>query len=273
MGKRLTGTFEWAKHTDNCLRGCSHACRYCYARYNDVERFKRATDAEWERPQLSADWDKPRHKLSDGVMFPTTHDILPRFIDPCMSVIEQHLQVGNKLLIVSKPHLFCIEEILQMVPHRRHYRDLIVFRFTIGSVNDAVLSFWEPGAPCFAERLACLKRAHEEGFETSVSAEPLLGGATLRPTPNAVSRLVGILTPYVTHSIWIGMMNRAGQRVRCDTPDEHEMLAVQLQGQELTTVKQIYDALKGNPLIRWKDSYCKALGLKQAAAPEMTDGS
>jgi len=37
--------------------------------------------------------------------------------------------------------------------------------------------------------------------------------------------------------------------------------------------KQIYDALKGNSLIRWKDSYCKALGLKQAAAPEMTDGS
>ena len=270
MSKRTTGTFEWAKHTDNCLRGCSHACRYCYARYNSVVRFKACQDAEWEHPVVEGNWDKKRHKLSGGVMFPTRHDILPRFIEPCLHVIEKHLQLGNRLLIVSKPHLFCIEEILRMV-HLSH-KKLVVFRFTIGSASDDALSFWEPHAPCFAERLACLRRAHEEGFETSVSAEPLLGSTAPQPTLTGASALVEVLEPYVTHSIWIGMLNQANQRVKCDTSDEREVLADQLRGQEEVTVRQIYGALKDHPLIRWKDSYRKMLGLEQAAAPEMAEG-
>ncbi len=118
--KRCGGTFEWAKHTDNCLKGCSHNCRYCYARYNAVTRFKQSTPDEWVAPRLLKNWDKKRKRLDGGVMFPTKHDILPRAISTCLSVIGQHLELGNRLLIVSNSnrknskHLKTINEKLLM---------------------------------------------------------------------------------------------------------------------------------------------------------------
>ena len=265
--KRYGGTFEWASHNDNCLKGCSHNCRYCYARYNAVTRFKGSTAEEWQSPRLASNWNKTRRKLDGGVMFPTTHDILPRFIGPCLRVIGQHLLLGNKILIVTKPHLFCIEEIIRGVA--LEHKHLIVFRFTIGSTYDEALSYWEPGAPCFAERLACLRRAHEEGFETSVSAEPLLGGGTPTPTLVGARDLLESLEPYISHSIWFGMLNHAKQRVPCKTDLDRQTLVAQLNGQKIETVRAIYEALKGNPLVRWKESYRKILGLDLADAPEL----
>ena len=265
--KRYGGTFEWAKHTDNCLKGCEHNCRYCYARYNAVSRFKRSTPEQWVTPELLPNWDRRRQKLDGGVMFPTTHDIVPRFIEPCLTVIDQHLQLGNKMLIVSKPHLFCIEEIIRAVhPSLKH---LIVFRFTIGSIDDDVLSYWEPGAPCFSERLASLRRAHEKGFETSVSVEPLLGCGKSTPNVAGAHALLVTLEPYITHSIWFGMLNHAKQRVPCKTDLDRQTLTAQLKGQTVETVRAIYEALKHNPLVRWKESYRKALGLDLADAPEL----
>ena len=55
-------------------------------------------------------------------------------------------------------------------------REQLLFRFTVGSAKDDVLSFWEPGAPTFAERMASLELAWAHGYQTSVSCEPMLDG-------------------------------------------------------------------------------------------------
>ena len=140
-------------------------------------------------------------------MFPTSHDITPQFLEECVTVLRKLLAAGNEVLIVTKPHLECIERLCRELAA---YKEKIVFRFTIGAMDDELLRFWEPGAPAFAERLAALKHAHEQGFRTSVSAEPMLD------VPHAVE-LYETLVPFVTDTIWFGKMNDVRKRVEVKT--------------------------------------------------------
>jgi len=262
MGKkRLTGTREWAPNSDNCALGCEHNCRYCYARYNAVVRFKRVRAKDWpvSRPDLER-VVKPRKKLKGAVMFPTQHDITPKLLQPCLQVIGAHLRAGNRLLIVSKPHLYCIYRLMQRLGD---FRDQVLFRFTIGTMDDNVLRFWEPGAPCYDERRACLELAHARGWKTSVSVEPFL-------TPGVVDAkaLFYNLEDIVTHSIWIGTLNKASQRIVHESADVVMRLQPILDGQTKDNMRAIYEALKDHPLVRWKDSYKQMLGLSEQECSE-----
>ena len=44
---QVFGTKEWSVASINCVNGCEHDCRYCYARYNAVVRFHRIAKDEW----------------------------------------------------------------------------------------------------------------------------------------------------------------------------------------------------------------------------------
>ena len=52
MAKRkISGTLEWADGGCNCVKGCRHNCRYCYAKYNALERFNTVKSVEeWGEP-------------------------------------------------------------------------------------------------------------------------------------------------------------------------------------------------------------------------------
>ncbi len=252
---RISGTREWAVANVNCVLGCSHKCRYCYARSNAL-RYNRIEDpAEWGegynrvRP---VEVNKSRRKVDGTVMFPTTHDITPEFLSPCLTVIGKILDAGNRLLIVSKPHMECVEAICREQHARRHQ---ILFRFTIGAISENVLSYWEPGAPTFEERLACLRYAYRLGFATSISAEPLLEA-------DRVEDLASALLPWVSDSLWVGKMNQIDSRVVPGT--DKEAIAAIKQGQTNERIRVIYELLKSEPKVRWKESYKAVLGLALA---------
>ena len=160
------------------------------------------------------------------------------------------LKAGNRVLVVSKPHLDCIEPICRDLAS---YRDQILFRFTIGACDGAVLSFWEPGAPAYAERMACLQYAHEEGFQTSVSIEPMLVSAH-------IDALVADVMPHVTETIWIGKMNHLGRLAK----NASAQLLTAIQGIEAgqtdAIIRAIHARHQANPVIRWKDSIRKVVG-------------
>ena len=102
-------------------------------------------------------------------MFPSTHDLLPEFLEPCVAVLKNLLEAGNRVLVVSKPHLVCITRICGDFAE---YRDRVLFRFTIRALDNTLLAFWEPGAPTFAERLACLNLAYDGGFQRTDARRP-----------------------------------------------------------------------------------------------------
>lgn len=245
------GTKEWSVKNVNCCTGCSHDCLYCYAKGMAI-RFKQLTPGQWplERIRLK-DVDRIYKKYDGQVMFPSSHDITPNNLNACLTVLKCLLVVGNKMLVVSKPHLDCIKAFCKMF---RPYRRRILLRFSIGACDDQVLSFWEPNAPNFEERKQCLEYAYKADFRTSVSVEPMLDSAN-------IDILINELSPFVTHSIWIGKMNHLG---RFDNGSDMALKQATnriRQGQMDIIIKQIYERYKNDPLIRWKKEIKNIVGI------------
>jgi len=253
--RRVTGTREWAPVNANCSVGCSHDCKYCYAKSMAI-RFGRATPETWriEAPYLHRAAELAR-KRPTRIMFPTTHDITPAIMDTAMAALTLMLDAGHEMLVVSKPHPECIEGICRDLGR---YRNRILFRFTIGSASGGVLRFWEPGAPGFAPRMAALEAAFRAGFRTSVSCEPMLDG---RP-----QALVEAVAPFVTDSVWLGKINMLRQRLKVNRACDPETLA---RADELTAlqadepIRALYEVLKSDPKVKWKDSIKQVVGLAQ----------
>lgn len=245
--KRARGTKEWAAQNVNCILGCSHKCRYCYAR-GMAERFRRIPEGEiWGESYLhvrTAEVKKRRRKASGTVMFPSSHDITPETLEPCLTVLKNLLESGKSVLIVSKPHLQCIKEICSRFSA---YKGQIAFRFSIGATDNGLLRYWEPGAPPFDERLECLKYAYQAGFSTSVSAEPLLDVAN-------AEHLYEALSPFITDTIWFGKMNRVRNCVKIETSEDERQVKAIEDGQSDECIWALYEAFKDRPLVEWKDS-------------------
>ena len=245
-----TGTREWAEISENIARGCSHNCLYCYAAQN-AQRFKTRERSDWSREELTKRASITHYPKRDGViMFPTAHDITPANVDAYQRVALLMLAAGNKLLIVSKPHLACIKRLCEAF---RPYKDSILFRFTIGTLDEKVSRHWEPGAPLPEERIDALAFAHQQGFRTSVSAEPLLGG------PKCARELLIVVRPFVTDSVWIGKMNKIRQRVDMKDPANTEAVAAIEKTQCDAEIKRMFDELDGDPIVRWKDSVTEVM--------------
>lgn len=255
--KDATGTREWSTASDNVWCGCPHRCRYCYARYNAVERYggKCPSHWMWGTRYNHANKKNPSRGGRRGysvappatVMFPTTHDITPANLDRCLLAIGKNLELGYRLLIVSKPHLDCIEAICERFAD---YRDKIEFRFSIGASFDSILEYWEPGAPCFADRYRSLEHAYKCNFQTSVSCEPVLD-------VDDITNIFHSVKPLVTSTIWIGKLNEI--RARCIPGTSEEKIRKIEAGQTDQRCLEVYEMLKDEPKVRWKKEYRDAI--------------
>jgi DNA repair photolyase len=248
MKKSVFGTKEWAAHSANITIGCEHNCKYCYSRdaYNSYDK----TGISWENERLDEiSFNKKWNKKEGTIMFPTKHDITLGNVDASIIFLTKLLEVGNNILIVSKPDPVVIDKLSEaLLP----YRNNILFRFTIGSLNDDILKFWEPGAPSFNERFEALKIVFNKGYETSISMEPLLDN-----NPIDTFTLVEKFRPYVTNSIWIGKMNKPEKRLDEITP----FISDYLSRQNDENIILIYNMFKYDLLIKWKESIKKIVGL------------
>ena len=244
QSRKITlGTKEWADSNVNCYFGCSNNCRYCYAKKMAI-RFKRKTESDWKImiPNQKA-IEKGYNKRKGRIMFPTSHDITIESLDGCLKVLKKLLDTDNEILITSKPKFSCIKIICDEFSQKK---DLIQFRFTITSLNNELLSFWEPNAPSFDERLKSLEYAYSRGYKTSISIEPFLDE---NPYP-----LVDTLIPYVTESIWIGKMNYIkAENLLSEEKTYFESIRRINYKNNLITINKIADRYS-NHFIRIKDS-------------------
>ena len=245
----MLGTKEWSSVTINLPQaGCEHDCRYCYARDREVRRFKRMKPDQWgtPRPRKRKDESKYRRKYQGVVMTPSSHDITPNNVESFIGMLRMLLEAGNRVLVVSKPHLSCIKRICGALPAK--FKKQVLFRFTIGAMENRLLRYWDRNAPLFWERHASLRHAHDKGWATSVSCEPNLCGM-------GVIKLFHHLKPLVTETIWIGKLNDYKNRVKIETLEDGNMVEELLSGQNDRVVMMIHEKLKNEPKVRWKDSY------------------
>lgn len=243
------GVAEWAEASVNIGTGCSHNCRYCYACGNTLWRNQIPSRADWTTERLKSNLPKAK-KYNGRVMFPTTHDISPFYLEPAVATLRGLLEQGNQVLIVSKPHLVCIQRLCQEF---EKFKSQILFRFSIGSLDESLAAFWEPGAPRIQERVECLKFAHAAGFATSISMEPLLAG-----TDDAIDTFVA-LEPYVTDKIWLGKMNKVSQRVDQRDPEVRRRCIQISKLQCDYEVCRLVETLQGHPKIEWKESITEVM--------------
>lgn len=243
--RKKTGFAEWADRTVSLYTGCAANCRYCWAREQSL-RFHRIPNREaWATPTLrTGQLCKRWGKLKGVTAAFGTHDITPMTLKDCTEFLVNILKPGNRVLIVSKPHLVCIEHLVQRLSP---WHDQIEFRFTIGARSESALSYWEPGAPSFNERWQALRAAHLAGYRTSVSIEPMLDSVD-------VWALVQEVRHHVTESIWIGKMNQVSRRVQVLTEEDRRRVERIEQGQTDDRIMAIVRALKDDPLVKWKDS-------------------
>jgi len=245
-----SGTKEWADHNVNCVKGCFNDCRYCYAKMMG-KRFGRCTEGTWKEMEVNERvLRKTFRKYNGRVMFPSSHDIvdIPDVKEACFVVISKLLKAGNEVLITTKPKLSITEDIVRQF---HSFKAQMQFRFTITSLDNRVLSFWEPNAPTFEERLESLRYAYEKDFKTSVSIEPFLDYDP--------STLVHILSPFVTESIWLGPMNYIAKN---GVPQEFGQQYAEIRkAYEIVHLEEIFEGLKDFPKIRFKDSMMNRLNV------------
>lgn len=241
---KITGTREWADYNVNCVSGCSNDCRYCYAKMM-AKRFGRATEETWKIMKINqTKVNKNYSKKSGRVMFPSSHDITDNseIEHACFSVLSNLLENGNEVLVTTKPRFRIIKKIISTF---KEYKESMQFRFTITSLDDDLLNFWEPNAPLFQERMDSLKFAFNKQFHTSVSIEPFLD---YHP-----EELVRQVEPYCTESIWIGKMNYI-QRSNL-TLFEQKYYEKIRENYTLEHLEEIFLNIKEIPKIRFKDSF------------------
>lgn len=252
IGKITSGTKEWADYNVNCIKGCANNCRYCYAKMM-AKRFGRATEETWKDMEIREDvLNKKFRKFKGRVMFPSSHDIvdIPEIKEACFTVLKNLLDADNEVLVTMKPSISVTKDVVEGF---RTYKDRIQFRFTITSNDDDILSFWEPNAPPYNERLESLKLAYKDGFKTSVSVEPFLDDD---PVP-----LVKELSTYITESIWVGPMNHMPRKnIHPDDIPEYNRIR---NAKGVDNLRRIHMELISVPNIRFKDSMRNKLGLSE----------
>ncbi len=247
MGKKLFGTKEWADKTLNLLNGCHNNCKYCFGRENAI-RFHRKTPEDWREEVLNKTaFAKKFAKRGGTIMFPSTHDITQDHLTECIIYLKKMLEAGNRVLIVTKPDLACVKP---MCDELEAYKDQILYRFTIGSRDDAVLKFWEPDAPNYATRAASVQYAFWAGYNTSLSCEPMLD--------QRIDLVIEDLRRYITDSIWIGKMNKLRGRLSVNGfkhDEETQRAATQLlEWQKDENLEWLVEMYYSDPIIKWKES-------------------
>lgn len=247
--KGKKGFREWTDHSINIATGCENNCRYCYAKLM-ADRFNQRKKEDWARTEIrQKEVDKNRRKMNGVIGFPTSHDILASNIDACITTLLKLLKAGNQVVIVSKPRFDLMVKLCRSI---MDYREQVVFRFTIGAMDNLKLLFWEPNAPIYEERKASLQYVWEKGFKTSVSIEPMIDSAN-------IDILVGDLDAYVTEDIWIGIMNNIGRvKKGADGFLLNEIARVE-SGQSIERLLEIYQMFQHHPKIKWKDKTRKHL--------------
>jgi len=255
--KAPTGFNEWAAKKVNISTGCENDCVYCCAKLMGYDQGW-AVRGQWHNPVLRQDEVRKGRKRRNGrIAFPSSHDITLSILEPYLIVLGKLLRAGNDALIVSKPRDACIRSICESFTD---HAEQVLFRFTIGSADNAILSYWEPNAPTFEERRDCLRFAFENGFRTSVSIEPMLEAYN-------IEALVNELMPFVNDAIWIGKMGYLDQLRRDADARLAERLAEIAHYQIDEMIRAIYNLYKDNPKIKWKNSIKKVVGLP--LAPEL----
>ncbi len=177
---------EYSPLAANLYRGCSHACRYCYASKVTFKDRSLFHSNEFIQPRFDvlSKFEKDCKKLAGDereVLFSFTTDPYQK-CETDLNITRQALEIALEYnlfpVILTKGGTRAIKDfdILTRFKKRK-------FGVSLTHDIDSVSLKWEPGAALPQDRINALIKAWTLGIETFVSFEPVID-------PNAVLRLI-----------------------------------------------------------------------------------
>ncbi len=264
LKKLKMGTKEWAGRNVNCVKGCGIGCIYCYAKAM-AKHYRGYTDDSWRAMQtndhaVKKGYGKSKRKSSApwDIMFPTTHNIFIEepYFSACIKVLKKCLNAKNTVLITIKPNLAVVKKLCTIF---KKFKNTIGFRFTIGSVNSDILRVFEPFGSSFEERIESLKYATNNGFSTTVSAEPLLDRKPYDLIKNLVPYLSALDYERDVGTIWIGLLKKQYIPQALRTGQIKKYLDNIKSALKFDHIFSYYRELYSNKRIKWKESVLKLM--------------
>jgi len=258
------GANMWSHINMGAFNGCEYGCRYCYAscrklQLKQINSKNKYIPTPRKMSSILSELAPGKIKLIGKpatIMFPNTHDITENTIDYSIEVIKKIMErkAVAKILLVTKPNLGCTRKVIDRL---RDYQKNIEIRVTIGSKDQSILDFWEPGAPEYEERIACLTYMTGAGFHTSVSTIPMLDNnieAVVRDVRNITSR-----------DIWIGVIRHPEVRIKRNTDNDAtymDRMNELLTEKDEDRIKELYAKYGKDKKIRWASDLRPLLGLE-----------
>lgn len=173
---------EYVELNANPIQGCSHACRYCYARKIDLRFGKVKSKAQWHNPKFFVNFFEILEKEifkgnvdKDKEIFMSTMTDLyqPYSVKHGISrkLIEMVQDAGLKYRLLTKsPDVISDKDL-----HSGYKSGKVGLSITTNSSNEKERKHWEPRTTPIKNRLDTLKELDKiGGINLWVSAEPFL---------------------------------------------------------------------------------------------------
>jgi DNA repair photolyase len=188
----------------NCYVGCTHGCRYCYARF--MQRFHPHAE-EWGefvdvKVNSAAVLARQLRRLKPGEVFTCSA------CDGWQPVEAQYgltreccrllLEAGFRLNILTKSRLVLRD--LDILAGR----DVRV-GVTITTPDESWARIWEPGASSVSDRMDVLRQSKATGLETAIMFGPLL--PEISDTDEVLARLFSLAAEADVDRVWTDMLN------------------------------------------------------------------
>ena len=175
---------EYGDYTMNHVLGCAHGCKYpCYAflmakRFGKIDSYEKWLEPLLVRNTLEIlDKEIPRLKarIKSVQLCFTTDPFMYGYEEikkMSLASIQKLNAAGIKCTVLTKGLL---------PPELATFSNENEYGITLVSLNEEYREKTEPGAATYRDRLAALRRLHDNGCKTWVSIEPY-------PTPNLVEQ-------------------------------------------------------------------------------------
>jgi DNA repair photolyase len=168
-------------YTVNPYRGCSNACRYCYAAFmkrftGHREPWGEFVDVKINAPEVLAKEikRKPMGRVwVSGVCDPyQPAEKKYRLTRKCLEIL-----LGNNWPVTIQTKSAHVLRDIDVLKTSRK----VEVGFSVSTAEEKIRRIFEPGAPPIKERINALKSLHGYGIKTFVMVAPLLPGAEKLP--------------------------------------------------------------------------------------------